>query len=69
MSKDSRRHLGNVLIFGISGPAVLAILVLALLARPWTGQDGGMAYLLFPIMLIGMSAAHIGSRLKATAKT
>lgn len=68
MSKERRRLVGNILIFGISGPSVLAILVLALVVKPWTGESNSFSYLLFPIFLIGACAAHAGSLVKSRAR-
>ena len=68
MSNSRKRLLGNFLIFGVSGTAALAILVVALVARPWAGDQASVTYWMLPIMLVGITAAHIGSRVKSSVK-
>jgi uncharacterized protein involved in response to NO len=66
MTNSRKRQLGNVLIFGVSGPLVLAILVMAIIA--WTQSapgQGASIYYLIPLMLLAILAARIGSMMKA----
>jgi hypothetical protein len=71
MSSARRRLLGNVLIYGVSGGAVLALLVLMIIAWPQPSSPTGqlIGYWMLPIMAVGIGAAHAGSRVKATART
>jgi hypothetical protein len=61
VSVARKRTLGNVLIFGVSLPAVLVILVLGVGAM-WQPR---LTLWIIPVMLSGLLAAHVARMLKA----